>query len=144
MKVVRWNPGFSMRWLNEFDRYADQQLQRPNWYADTKMGLAVDVSESDEGYVVKASVPGINVEDVEIVFEDDVLTIKGEIQEEKAEEEEKFHIRERWFGAFGRRLRFPTNVDAEAIEATYENGVLTLNVPKVEEEKPKRIEVKAA
>ena len=68
MKIVRWNPGFTMRWLNEFDRYADQQLQRPNWYADTKMGLAVDVSENDEGYVVKASIPGINVEDVEIIF----------------------------------------------------------------------------
>ena len=144
MKVVRWNPGFTMRWLNEFDRYVDRQLERPDWYADTKTGLAVDVSENDESYVVKASVPGINVEDVEITFEDDVLTIKGEIQEEKEEEAEKFHIRERWFGTFGRRLRFPTNVDAEAIEATYENGVLTLNVPKVEEEQPKRIEVKTA
>jgi HSP20 family protein len=133
-----------MRWMNEFDQYVDRQLQRPNSYADTNMGLAVDVSENDASYVVKASVPGIHVEDVEITFEDDVLTIKGEIQEDNEQEEENFHIRERWFGTFGRRLRFPGNVDADAIEATYENGILTLNVPKVEEEQPKRIEVKAA
>lgn len=144
MKVVRWNPGYTMRWLNEFDRYVDRQLERPHWHADRNMGLAVDVSENENSYVVKASIPGINVEDVEITFDDDVLTIKGEIQDDNEQEEENFHIRERWFGTFGRRLRFPTNVDADAIEATYENGVLTLNVPKVEEEQPKRIEVKAA
>ena len=144
MKVVRWNPSHTMRWLNEFDRYVDRQLERPNWSTDRKMGLAVDVLENDNSYVVKASIPGINVEDVEITFDDDVLTIKGEIRDDNEQEEENFHIRERWFGAFGRSLRFPTNVDADAIEATYENGVLTLNVPKVEEEQPKRIEVKAA
>jgi HSP20 family protein len=140
MKVIRWNPGFPMSWQNEFNRYGE----RPNRYVDTKMGLAVDVFENDSSYVVKASVPGINVEDVEITFEDEVLTIKGEIQNDSEEEEGTFHIRERWFGAFGRRLRFPTNVDAEAIEATYVNGILILNVPKVEEAQPKRIEVKAA
>ena len=140
MKVVRWNPGYAMNWLNEFNRYGE----RPNEYTDSKMGLAVDVLENEDGYVVKASVPGINVEDVEITFEDDVLTIKGETHNDQEQEDGKFHIRERWFGTFGRRLRFPTNVDADAIEATYENGILTLNVPKVEEEQPKRIKVKTA
>jgi HSP20 family protein len=129
-----------MNRLNEFNRYGE----RPNGYTDTDMGLAVDVLENDSGYVVKASVPGINVEEVEITFEDNVLTIKGEVQDDNEEQEGNFHIRERWFGSFGRRLRFPTNVDADAIEATYENGILTLNVPKVEEAQPKRIEVKTA
>jgi len=142
MKVVRWNPGISMRWMNEFDRYVDRQLARPSWAAGSEKNLAVDVAENDESYVVKASVPGINPEDVEITFEDEVLTIKGEISNESEKEEENFHIRERWYGSFGRSLRFPANVDAEAIEATYENGILTLDVPKVEEEQPKRIEVK--
>ena len=144
MKIVRWNPGLNMRWLNEFDRYVDRQLERPSWYADTNMGLAVDVSENDSSFVVKAAVPGINPEDVEITFEDDVLTIKGEIAQDSEQEEENFHIRERWFGTFGRSLRFPANVDGEAIEATYDNGILTLNVPKVEEEQPRRIEVKVS
>ena len=140
MKIIRWNPSFTMNWQNEFNRYGE----RPNGYADTKMGLAVDVFENDTSYVVKASVPGINVEDVEITFEDDVLTIKGEIQNDYEEEEGTFHIRERWFGTFGRRLHFPTDVDADTIEASYENGILTLIVPKVEEAQPKRIEVKTA
>ncbi|MFN2105288.1 MAG: Hsp20/alpha crystallin family protein [Candidatus Promineifilaceae bacterium] len=144
MKLVRWNPNMSMRWLNDFDRYVDRQLERPSWAANSEQSLAVDVSENDEGYVVKASVPGINPEEVKITFDDDVLTIKGEIVNESEEEEENFHIRERWYGSFGRSLRFPTNVDADAIEATYENGVLTLIVPKIEEEQPKRIEVKVA
>ncbi len=143
MKIVRWNPRYNrMRWLNEFDRYVGRELGRPNWYTDVNLGLAVDVSESDDSFLVKASVPGINAEDVEITFEDDVLTIKGEIMEDNELEEENYHIRERQFGSFGRRLRFPVAINAEAIEASYENGILTLSVPKVEEVKPKRIEVK--
>lgn len=144
MRVVRWNPGFTMRWLNDFDRYVDRQLERPSWVANSEKSLAVDVTENDERYTVKASVPGINPEDVEITFEDDVLTIKGDIVNESEEEEKNYHIRERWYGTFGRSLRFPVSVDGDAIEATYENGILTLNVPKVEEEQPKRIEVKVA
>lgn len=141
MKYLRWNPAVNMRWMNEFDRYVDRQIERPMWQTGAK-GLAVDVTENDESFVVKAAVPGINPDDVEITFEDDVLTIKGEIAEEKAEDEEKYHIRERWYGSFGRRLRFPVSIEVDAIEARYENGILTLNVPKVEEEQPKRIEVK--
>jgi HSP20 family protein len=144
MKVVRWNPGQTMRWLNDFDGYVERRLERPTWTSNSERSLALDVSENDEGYVVKASVPGINPEDVDITFDDDVLTIKGEIVNESEQEEENFHIRERWYGSFGRSLRFPTNVDADSIEASYENGILTLNVPKVEEEQPKRIEVKVA
>jgi HSP20 family protein len=133
-----------MRWLNDFDRYVDRRLERPTWAANSEQSLALDLSENNDGYVVKASVPGINPEDVEITFDDDVLTIKGEIVNESDQEGENFHIRERWYGSFGRSLRFPTNVDADSIEASYENGILTLNIPKVEEEQPKRIEVKVA
>ena len=145
MKIVRWNPRVNqMRWFNEFDRYIQRELERPEWSTNTDLGLAVDVSENDDGFIVTASVPGIKPDDVEITIEDDVLSIKGEINENSEIEEESYHIRERRFGSFGRSLHFPVNVNAEAVEASYENGVLTLNVPKAEEVKPKRIEVKVS
>jgi len=141
MKIVRWNPQVNrMRYFNEFERFLERQMDQ----SAREFGLAVDVAENEEGFVVRASVPGINPDDVEITFEDNVLTIKGEITEEEEKEEENYHIRERRSGSFGRCIRFPVEVNAEAVEATYTNGVLTLNIPKVEEVKPKRIEVKVS
>ena len=143
MKIVRWNPRYTRNTMvNEFDRFMEQSLTWPRWEGNGKVGLAVDVVENEDGYVVKASVPGINPDDVEITFEENVLTIKGEIADENTEEGENYHIRERRFGSFGRSVRFPVEVNADEVEAAYENGVLTLNVPKAEEVKPKRIEIK--
>jgi HSP20 family protein len=143
MKIVRWNSRVNpVRYFNEFERFLDTQKEWTNWQPVRNFGLAVDVVENEDGFIVKASVPGINPEDVEITFEDNVLTIKGEIVEEEEKEEENYHIRERRSGHFARSLRFPVDVNAEEVEATYSNGVLALNIPKVEEVKPKRIEVK--
>ncbi len=88
--------------------------------------------------------PGINPEDLNVTLEDNVLTVQGEIKEDETIEEETYHIRERRFGSFSRSLRFPVPVNANEIVAAYENGVLTLTVPKAEEVKPKRIEIKTA
>ena len=143
MKIVRWNPRYARRSMfNEFDRFFEQSPGWPRWESSGKMALPLDVVENEDGYTVKASVPGINPDDVEITFEEDVLTIKGEIAEENESEEENYQIRERRYGSFGRSIRFPVEVNAEEVEAAYENGVLTLNVPKAEEVKPKRIEIK--
>jgi HSP20 family protein len=107
-------------------------------------GLPLDVVENEEGYVVKASVPGISPDDVEITIEENVLSIKGEFSKDSETEEETYLIRERRAGGFGRSIRFPVEVNVEAVDATYENGVLTLNVPKVEEVKPKRVAIKVS
>ena len=140
MKIVRWNPQINrMRYFNEFERYLGQQMDKPGY-----RGLPLDVVESGEDYVVKASVPGINPDDVEITIEEDVLTIKGDYAKDSETEEETYLIRERRAGSFGRSIRFPVEVNAEAVDATYENGVLTLTVPKVEEMKPKRVEIKVS
>ena len=140
MKIVRWNPRYYRNSLmNEFDRIFEGTT---NWEAPAS--LALDVIENDEAYVVEASVPGINPDDVEITLDDDVLTIKGEVKEEKDVEEETYRLRERRYGNYGRSIRFPVAVNADDVEATYENGVLTLNVPKAEAVKPKRIAIKAA
>ncbi|MCA9874943.1 MAG: Hsp20/alpha crystallin family protein [Anaerolineales bacterium] len=136
--LVRWNPSRSL-W-NEFDRFFNTPAV--NWDAPRTWGLPLDVTENDEAYVVKASVPGISAEDLDVTLEDNVLTIKGEIAADEKVEDVRYHIRERRFGSFSRSLRFPMDVNADGVEASYVNGVLSLNVPKAEEVKPKQITVK--
>ncbi len=103
--------------------------------------LALDVSETGDEYLVKASVPGINPDDLEITYSNKVLTIKGETKQEDEVEETRYHLRERRFGSFARSVSLPTPVDSEHIDASYENGVLTLHLPKTEEAKPRRIPI---
>ncbi len=140
-RIVRWRPATRpMNIFNEFERLFERPFPTET---PTNIGLALDVKENEDGYTVKASVPGVSPDDVEITLEDDVLTIKGSVQEDETIEEENYHLRERRFGSFSRSIRFPVAINAESVEATYENGILTLNVPKAEEVKPKRITIKA-
>jgi HSP20 family protein len=142
--ITRWNPTRdALDLVNEFERIFDLPAYRGRVETPTHLGLALDVVEKDEAYELKASVPGINPDDINITLEDNVLTIQGEVKSEETVEEGKYHLRERRYGSFGRTLRFPVAVNADAVEANYENGVLTLSVPKAEEVKPKRITVKA-
>ncbi len=142
--LTRWDPFREMMALRNTMERLMEDVERPLWRAETPefLRLAVDVSETDDSFIVKASLPGINPEDLDISMTDNVLTIKGEIKMEEEKEGEKYHIRERRYGRFMRSLTFPVPVDADKIEATYENGVLTLVLPKAEEAKPKKIEIK--
>ena len=101
--------------------------------------LPIDAYNTDEAFVLNAYVPGVNPEDVEITFEGEELTIRGTFQAQP--EEVNFIKRELYHGAFERKLNFNVPVNADAIEATYSNGVLSLRVPKAEEIKPKQIKV---
>ncbi|MFQ5436553.1 MAG: Hsp20/alpha crystallin family protein [Anaerolineae bacterium] len=140
--LVNWTPAHRhlrrRRFFNEFDRMFD------NFTAPTNWGFPVDVLENEDGYTVKASVPGFSPDNLDITLEENVLTIKAESASDENVEEEKYHIRERRFGSFSRSIRFPVDVKAGEIEAAYEQGVLTLTVPKAEEVKPKRIEIKVS
>lgn len=138
-KLIRRNP-YRTSIFNEFDRLFDMTPAQAanNW------SIAIDVTENEDAYAIKASVPGLNVEDIDITLEDNVLTLKGELQKEETAEGEQYHIRERRYGSFSRRVRFPVAVNSDSVEATYENGILTLNVPKAEEVKPRKIEVKVS
>lgn len=100
------------------------------------------MAEQDDAFIVKASIPGVPADDVEITLTDNVLTIKGEMKDDKEVKETNYHLHERRFGSFMRSVTLPTSVDADKIEAVNENGVLTLTLPKAEAVKPKKIEVK--
>jgi HSP20 family protein len=105
----------------------------------------LDVMETKDGYEVKASLPGINPDDLEITYTNNTLTIRGELEEEREEtsKEKHYHLRERRYGSFSRSIYLPTPINAGKIKADYESGVLHLDLPKAEESKPKRIPVRA-
>jgi HSP20 family protein len=106
---------------------------------------AVDVSETDKGYEIKAELPGMEEKNIEVKLADGILTIKGEKQEDKEEKQKDYYLRERSFGSFQRSFQVPDGVDTNKIEANFKNGVLTLNLPKSPEAQKaaKKIEVKA-
>ncbi len=141
--LTRWDPFQEMLNLRRtVDRLFDNVTPDHEWSQPTMWGLAVDMVENKDDFILKASVPGINPDDLDISYSDDTLTIKGEIKEENQVKEDQYHLRERRFGAFMRSITLPTKIKGDAIEASYQNGVVTLRLPKAEEVKPKRISIK--
>lgn len=105
-------------------------------------GFPLDVIESDTEFVVKASVAGFDPENIDITYDDNTLSIKGEVKEENENAEEgKYHIRERSFGSFSRSITMPGVIDAENISADTDNGILVVHLPKKPETQPKKISV---
>jgi HSP20 family protein len=101
----------------------------------------LDVYATEQEYVVRANLPGVKPDETEITIEGDTLNIRAKLPERL--ENVEYALRERDSGEYGRTLQFRVPVEPESAEAAFENGVLTLTVPKVEEAQPKRIEVKA-
>ena len=134
-RIVRWNPVVRrpVDLFNEFERMFDRPTAP--YRTEENWGLALDVIENEDGYTVMASVPGINPDD---------LTIKGEVENNEEINQEQYHLRERRYGSFSRSVKFPVLVNSESVEASYAQGVLSLNIPKAEEVKPKRIAIKAS
>ena len=122
---------------NGFGRHSD-------WTEQVNWGLALDVAESGDAFVVKASLPGMNPDDLEVTFNNNILTIQGEVKEEHESDEKRYHLRERRYGSFSRSISLPSTINADAIDASYQDGVLTLTLPKVEEAKPRRITVQGS
>jgi HSP20 family protein len=104
---------------------------------------ALDIAERNDAYVVTVEVPGIKPEQLDITLENGALTISGERRFETETKEEQYHRIERRYGAFRRSITLPDRVKADAVEASFEDGLLQVVVPKAEEAKPKRIEVRA-
>ncbi len=103
---------------------------------------SVDIIETPNDYVVKAELPGVDKKDVKLTIQNDTLTIRGEKKQESDRKGENYHRVERSYGVFQRSFALPSSVKSDKIEASYDNGILTITLPKVEEAKPKAIEVK--
>ena len=145
--LTRWEPRQEALALRRaFERMFDEpfELRFPQPWRLDQFEPMIDLAEDEHAYTVKASVPGVKPEDVEVTMQHNILTIKGEAKEEKETKEENYHMRERRFGSFVRSITLPTEVKGEEIEAKNENGVLTVRLPKSEVDKPKKITVNVA
>ncbi len=143
--LMRWEPLREMLTLQRtMDRFLDEFLGRPLAQVEATWVLTphVDLYETDDAIVLKATVPGVKPEDLQVSITGDVLTLRGEVREDAEEEGATYYLRERRYGTFSRSIRLPAPVVADEAEATFENGVLTLVLPKAEEARPKIIEVK--
>jgi len=103
---------------------------------------ALDVAETEHGYVVRAELPGVAKEDVSITIENGVLTLAGEKKREQEQPDRSWHRIERAYGAFQRTLTLPKGVDGDRAEAVFKDGVLTIELPKSEQTKPKTLKIK--
>lgn len=144
--ITRWDP-FRELWAtrDEAEHLLDRTFGRPWRFATwdrTDSMFPVDLYETDEEVILTAPLPGVKPEDVQISVTGETITIKGEVKEEHEEEKPNYYRQERHYGAFQRALALPVQVDADKAEASFEDGVLKLRLPKVPEIRPKTIEVK--
>jgi HSP20 family protein len=144
MSMTRWEPFQSMSTLQEqVNRLLEKSLQTPGAENST-WAPAVDIYETENELVIKADLPDVNEKDLDIRVENNRLTLRGERKFEGQVKEENYLRVERSYGAFSRSFGLPPTVNTEAIQASYNNGVLTVELPKRAESKPKQVKIKMA
>ena len=142
--LVRWDPGRELDALqSDVSRVFDTFFgtRSGNGVATRRWVPAMDLVEEDEHLVVRADLPGLTEEDVNIEVKDGVLTVSGERRAEEKTEEKGYHRVERAYGSFSRSLSIPEGIDPEQVSAEFDNGVLEVRIPKPEERKPHRVQI---
>ena len=146
MELIRWNPMRDMFSLEHQMNHLFDDVFKPVVRGDSRLSMwnwnpRVDIYDNDENIVIKAELPGIDKKDIVIDVKDGLLVLKGERSFDNEVKEEKYYCRERMFGKFERVFRLPADVDPEKISANYKDGILKIDIPKPEEQKPKQITV---
>jgi HSP20 family protein len=145
MAITRWRPFRDLVTvqdeMNSFlENFLGRPLARTEWIEDA-WSPSVDISETKDNLVIKAEIPGMKKEDIEISIHDSILTLRGEKKQEKEEKDVNYHRIERSYGSFYRSFTLPASVKADKVKATYKEGVLNITLPKTEEAKPKEIPI---
>ena len=140
--IVRWNPFREMAAMQSAMDRIFEDTWRTMQPTLTRGTLPLDIHESDAAYTVTAAVPGLTADQIHVTMQEGVLTISAEITQPAAAENSRVLLQERGYGKFSRSVTLPQAVDSGAVEATYENGILTLTLPKVPEVQPRTIPVK--
>ena len=147
MNIVRWSPFSEMESLinplmpNAFANW--QRLALGNG-KKLEWSPSADISETEKEYVIRADLPAVKKEDIQVSLQEGMITIKGERKQQKEDKSEKFHRLESFYGSFERRFSLPENVNAEAVHCESKDGVLTVHIPKMAEspkQKAKQITV---
>jgi HSP20 family protein len=145
MAIVRWEPLREFSTLqNEMNRLFNTVFDTPAANGGTTLRRwmpAMDLVETDDHFVLRADLPGLSEEDVNIEVEDRVLTISGERKAEHELSKEGYHRVERAFGSFSRALTLPEGIDPDAVAATFDRGVLEVRIPKPEQRKPRKVTI---
>lgn len=146
--LIPWEPLNDMMSLRDaMDRLFEDSFVRPRLGELVTRGMssdmAIDMYETKDEVVVRSALPGVKPEDVDVTITGDTLSIKGETKEESDDKSGSYLRKERRYGAFSRSVTLPTGLQADKAEASFENGVLTLKIPKSEEVKPKSIKINA-
>ena len=143
--LTRWEPMREMMTLREaMDRLFDDAFTRPISIGAVSGMPAIDLYQTNDEVVLKAALPGLKADDVQITVTDNTLTLRGEFKEEKEEKEKTYHLREQRYGSFERTIALPTDVETDKAEADFKDGVLTISLPKSEAVKPKTISIKSS
>ena len=141
--LTRWEPVREMMTLREaMDRLFDDAFTRPLSMSGVSVTPAIDMYQTDDEVVVKATLPGLTADDIDITVTGETLTLRGEYKQETEEKQATYHIREQRSGSFERSLMLPTDVKADKASANFENGILTIAMPIAEEVKPRSITIK--
>ena len=152
MKMIPWRKreGFSdlENIQHEMNRLFNTSLSR--WVSDDRGLLesawnpSIDIHESQDYIIVRADLPGVAKEDIDVAVNGDTLTIKGEKKQEKEEKDKEYIRSERFYGSFAKSVTLPCEIDTTKVDAQYKDGVLKLMLPKREEAKPKQIQIKVS
>ena len=146
--LSRWEPTSEFMTLRDaMDRLFDDAFTHPSSVirngGSTWSSLPIDMYQTTDDVVVKAVIAGFRPDQVQINVTGDVLTIRGEVNQEEEQSQKAWHIREHHFGSFERSVALPVDVVSDKATAEFENGVLTIKLPKADEVKPKTISIKA-
>ena len=141
--MTRWTPATLARdpFFRVFDSLFNQDLLPSEEVSNRTWMPPVDIQETADSYRLTAELPGLTKEDINITLENNVLRLTGERKFEKDAKKEGYHRIERTYGAFSRAFTLPSQVNHDKVEAAFENGVLTITVPKAEQAKPRKISI---
>lgn len=142
--IIRTRKHPYTQFVNDLLEEKRRQTGQVNEFANQATGLALDVDENEDTYTVYANLPGVKLDDINVNIHDDMLTINAESNAADYAENTRVLVRERRTGKFSRSLRFPVAVNGDAVEASFDNGVLSIVVPKAEKAKPRQIPVTMA
>ncbi len=144
MSLIRWDPFADMDMF--FNRMPSSFANLPRMALEGRKldwAPSADISETDQEYLIRAELPAVKKEDVQVTFDDGMITIKGERKQQKEDKNEKYHRTESFYGSFERRFSLPDHENSDAIRCESKDGILTVHIPKLEtpKSKPKQITV---
>ena len=135
MNLMRWQPFEAMKMFDYFPNSFGRPLLETGKYFD--WSPSVDVSETDQEYLIRAALPAVKKEDVKVTYEAGMLTLSGERRQEEEQKDVKYHRVESYYGNFSRSFMLPDAIDADAIKAESKDGILTIHLPKSKSEAKK-------